>query len=130
MTETSQGAVARTGSVRFCAIMLVVSGLCQGIAGVTALVRGDFYVEVSGDLVGLSLPGWGWVHVVVAVLLVLTGIGMSGARRWAQTAALVIAGLSLLGSFLFLPWFPWWSVVIIGLDVLVLWALARVQAGW
>jgi len=128
-SETSARRAAGAGSAVFCAVTLVLAGLSQGIAGVTALVRGEFYLDVSGDLVGLDPSGWGWVHVVLAILSLVTGAAMAAGRRWAPTAALVVAGLSLFGSFLFLQYYPWWSVVIIGLDVLVLWALARVPAG-
>jgi hypothetical protein len=58
------------------------------------------------------------------VLIGLAGIGLLAGQTWARVVGIVLAVLSAIANFLFLPYYPFWSILIIGLDVLVIWALS------
>lgn len=108
-------------------------------AGVLLVILGGFHVMLSwiglsGDddaLVhtrysfDLSTTAWGWIHLVVGILALICGIGLLMGKSWAYIMGLVIAFVSALGSFAFLPQAPIWSALVIGFDVLVMWALVR-----
>jgi hypothetical protein len=71
----------------------------------------------------LDLTTWGWVHIVAGVLVVLAGFGVLSGNVLARTVGVILAGLSIVANFLFLPVYPLWSIIVITIDVLVIWAL-------
>jgi hypothetical protein len=108
---------------QFAAVMLLVTASVEVLQGVEAL-RSDELLTTSGDQVyEIDLTVWGWVHVVIGVLLVAVAVGILGRRSWGLVTGLVVAGLSMLANFAFLPYYPWWSVVSIAFGGLVVWAL-------
>ncbi|MYS69779.1 hypothetical protein GTY88_04935, partial [Streptomyces sp. SID5926] len=75
----------------------------------------------------MSLTGWGIVHVILGALVFVTGFGVLKNMAWARVAGIVLASLSLIAQFLFLPYAPVWSVIMMAIDVFVIWALASRQ---
>ncbi|MDV6310062.1 hypothetical protein R4227_17710 [Gordonia amicalis] len=67
---------------------------------------------------------WGWIHIVLGAIAIIVGAGLISGAGWARFTAIVIAGLSVIANFLWLPYYPWWSVLIIALDVVVIWAVS------
>ena len=66
---------------------------------------------------------WGWIHVIVGVVAVLAGIGLFTGAVWARAVAVLVAAISILVNFAWLPYYPVWSILIIAFDVFVIWAL-------
>ena len=66
---------------------------------------------------------WGWIHLVLGLIAVATGIGLLVGQTWAELVGIVIASLSAINSFAFLPYYPFWAMAIIAFDVFVIWAL-------
>jgi hypothetical protein len=112
-----------TGFVMFAAVMMVMTGAFQALNGLVAIFRDKFYVTVSNYLVELDLTTWGWVHLVVGVVVGLAGFALLSGRTWARVVGIVLAVLSAIENFVFLPYYPIWSLLIIALDVFVIWAL-------
>ncbi|NLE81079.1 MAG: hypothetical protein GX610_16140, partial [Rhodococcus sp.] len=71
-----------------------------------------------------DLTTWGWVHIVVGVVMVIVGIALISGATWARVSAMVIAALSILVNFMWLPYYPGWALAIIALDIVVIWAIA------
>ncbi|AYG78385.1 hypothetical protein DWB77_00492 [Streptomyces hundungensis] len=68
----------------------------------------------------------GWIHLVLGVLLLVTGLGLlAGPAPWARLTAPVLASVSVIADFFFLPYQPWWALVGIALGIFVIWALTR-----
>ncbi|QCW80783.1 hypothetical protein EQG64_32010 [Streptomyces sp. S6] len=101
--------------------------LCQGVVaalqGVAALADSDVYGTVGDYLYRFSLTSWGWIHLVIGVCAAITGAGLLKGAGWARVTGIVLASLTLFAQFLFLPYAPVWSVLMIGLDIFVIWAL-------
>jgi hypothetical protein len=113
------------GWVFFAGFMLVLTGVFQAIDGVVALVKDDYYrVRPSGLVVNVDYTAWGWTHLVMGVLLVLVGAALVRGQTWARVVAIILAILSAIVNFAFMPAYPIWSILVIGLDVLVIYALA------
>lgn len=106
------------------AVLLLVSGVVLIMQGIAALLKDDLFVVGIQYVYSFSLTGWGWVHVVVGILVVLSALGLFSGSTWARGVAMGIAGVSIIANFLWLPYFPWWAILIIALDVVVIWALA------
>jgi hypothetical protein len=66
---------------------------------------------------------WGAIHLVIAVLSAVVAVGVLTRRSWGQVCGAIVAGLSMLINFAFLPHYPLWSMVVIALEALVIWAL-------
>jgi hypothetical protein len=107
----------------FAATMMIIGGGLNALYGLVAVVNDDWVVWTNRSTVYLDLTTWGWVHIVVGALVVLAGFGVLSGNILARTVGVVLAGLSLITNFLFLPVYPIWSLIVITLDVLVIWAL-------
>ncbi|MGY1778925.1 DUF7144 family membrane protein [Geodermatophilus sp. SYSU D01036] len=110
--------------ILFAGVLLVLTGLFAVMEGVTALVSEDFYVVRAEALfVDADYAVWGWVHLVLGVVGILVGAGLMRGNRVARVLAVAFAGLSALVHLLFLPAYPFWSVLVIAFDVVVIYAV-------
>ena len=120
--EVSGGAIA---GITFAACMLTLIGSFQVIAGLVAIFDDNFYVVAQNYTFDLDTTGWGWIHLVVGVLILATAFGLFNRAAWAGVTAIVLASLSAIANFFFIPYYPFWSIVVIALDIWVIWALTR-----
>ena len=112
------------GVVVFGGIMLMVLGLFHLIQGLVALVDDHFYrVRAEALALNMSYQAWGWLHVVIGVAAIAAAPGIFLGMLWARLLGVVIALLSALSSRLFVASYPLWSIILIGMDVLVIYAL-------
>jgi hypothetical protein len=119
--QTSGWAV---GLILFAAIMMIMTGVFQALAGLIAIFQNEFYLATRNYLFQFDATTWGWIHLVVGVVVVLAGWGLLSGRTWARATAITLALLSAVTNFLFIPYYPFWAFVIIALDVFVIWAIA------
>jgi len=109
----------------FAACILTLIGCFQAIAGLAAILDDEFFVVTKNYTFDLDTSVWGWVHLLLGIALVATGWGLFAGRGWAVVTAIVLAGLSAVANFFFIPYYPFWSILVIALDVWVIWALTR-----
>jgi hypothetical protein len=121
-TEVSGWAV---GGVAFAATMLLLIGTFQVIAGLVAIFDDNFYVVAPNYTFDLDASAWGWIHLILGILLVVTGYFLFARAAWAGIVALVLAVLAAVENFFFIPYYPFWSILVIALCVWVIWALTR-----
>jgi len=105
------------------AIILIIGGVCHGMQGVVGLATNEFYVATHRWIFQFDVTTWGWIHLVVGLIAVLAGFGLFTGAVWARTVAILVAGVSILVNFTWLPYYPVWAVLIIAFDVFVIWAL-------
>ena len=117
-----------SGIAQFGAVILIMVGAFQAAQGLVALVRKEFFVSTNNYVFQLDLTTWGWVHLVLGVVMVVAGCGVLAKQTWAVVVGIVLCVLSALANFTFIPHYPVWSLVIIALDVLVIWALFRYRS--
>jgi len=130
-THATPGAAAQghqpspwaTGFALFAAILMIIAGLWAIILGISAILNDKVFVTTQGYLYEFDITGWGWVHLILGILVGGAGIGIIQGATWGRVVGIAVAGLSLLANFLFIPHYPVWSIVIIALDVLIIWAL-------
>ncbi|HMG31339.1 MAG TPA: hypothetical protein VK585_14595 [Jiangellaceae bacterium] len=111
------------GWVWFAGIMLITIGLMDLFQGLIALFNDTFAVAVEAGVLVLDLTTWGWIHVILGVVLILTGIGVLGGSTWARVVGVVVVILNLLAQLTVIGIYPWWATIVIILDVLVIYAL-------
>jgi hypothetical protein len=112
-----------TGFIVFAAVMMMLSGAFQALAGLVALFEDEFYVTTPNYLLQLDTTTWGWIHLLLGLLVVIASFAVLGGRIWGRVIGVILAALSALANFVFIPYYPVWSLVVITLDVFVIWAL-------
>jgi hypothetical protein len=112
------------GAILFAGIMLIVVGLWEALEGLIAIVEDEFYVATRRYLFRFDVTAWGWIHVVLGLVVAVAGYGLLAGRTWARVVAITLAALSAIANFLWLPYYPVWALLIIAVDVLVIWAVA------
>ena len=121
---TGTGRTAWVGWVGFAGFILVLNGVFSAVQGLAALVGSDiYYVVADGALYFVDITTWGWWNLVIGVLLILIGVALLTGATWARVVAIILAGLSAVGQLLLLPAQPWWSVIVIAINVLIIYAL-------
>ena len=83
--------------------------------------RGDQAGPVA--FAGVILTTWGWIHLLLGLLVLAAGAGLFFGATWARTVAVIAACVSMLGNFAWLPNYPVWGLTLIALDVFVIWAV-------
>ncbi|HEX6248947.1 MAG TPA: hypothetical protein VFZ64_13835 [Nocardioidaceae bacterium] len=113
------------GWVVFGAAMMVILGTFHAIAGLVALFNETYFVAPSQDLVvSVSYDTWGWAHLVGGLVVLAVGLGLFTGATWARVLGVVVAMLSAIVNFVFLAAYPVWSIMMIALAVLVVYAIA------
>lgn len=116
------------GSVSaFAGILLMVVGVAQGFVGLTAWASNGSPVYAatkhSSYFLHLNTNSWGGLHVVLGVLIFCAGVGISYGALWARVAGIVVVAVSAIANFAFIPIYPFWAILLVALDVLIIWAL-------
>ncbi|WP_370512233.1 hypothetical protein [Skermania sp. ID1734] len=120
--SAAESVVAASGVIA-AAIVLVAVGAIQVLEGISALAADAIIVVGPSYVYQWNLTGWGIVHVVLGGLLILLGAALTTGAVWAKVGAITLAALSLIANFAWLPYAPWWSVLIIALDAFAIWAI-------
>jgi hypothetical protein len=113
--------------------LLMLGGLWSFFIGLGVLVQPAYftslpgYVPVTHYAYQWNLSGWGWLNLILGIAVVATGASVLLGQTWARWAGVILAVLSGIANFLFIPYFPIWSVLVIALDVFIVWALVTAR---
>ena len=107
----------------FAAVMMIMVGVWQALAGLIAIFENEFYVPTRNYLFEFDVTGWGWIHLLLGALVAFAGWGLLSGQTWARLVGITLAALSATSNFLFIPYYPFWSILIIAVDIFVIWAL-------
>ena len=122
--SSTKGSAVATGFIVFAGVAMVMIGALHAMQGLVALFNDDFYVVGQKWIFEFDLTAWGWIHLLVGIGVVVAGFFVFSGAAWARWVGIGVAAISVLLNFMWLPYYPIWSLVIIALDVLVIWALA------
>mgnify|MGYP000373116501 CR=1 FL=1 len=130
MSNDSATSVATTkqawaaGSIFTAGVLLLLAGGWQVLAGISAILKDTVFVVGVNYVWKLDLTAWGWIHLLIGVCLIVVAIFILRGAEWAAIVGIALACLSALANFMWLPYQPFWAILIIALDVLIIWALA------
>jgi len=113
------------GGVIFAGSILTLAGIFQAITGLVAIINDNFFVVSKNYTFDLDVTAWGWIHLIIGIIVFIVGLGLFTGAGWAAVGAIAIAMLSAIANFFFIPYYPIWSLVVIGLNVWVIWSLTR-----
>ena len=118
--QPSGGAVGLTA---LAGILMFMLGGWWIIAGLVAIVNDDFYVVTQEWIFEFSTTTWGWTHLILGIVVLFAGIGVFSGMVWARTVGVILAGISGLVAFAWLPYYPVWAILFVTLSVFTIWAL-------
>jgi hypothetical protein len=113
------------GGLAFAATVMVIIGSFQIIAGLVAIFDDEFFVVTRNYTFDLDTTAWGWLHLLIGILVLSCGFALFARRAWAAVATVFFASLSAVANFFFIPYYPAWSILVIALDIWVIWAVTR-----
>jgi hypothetical protein len=116
------------GGIAFAGTMMVLIGVFQALAGLVAIFNDEFYVVAQNYTFDLDVTAWGWIHLLVGLAILAVGFGLFARKAWAGVAAIILCMLSALVNFFFIPYYPIWSLLVIGLNLWVIWSVTRAGA--
>jgi hypothetical protein len=122
--RTRREPTAWVGWIVFAAVMMIVVGVLHAIEGFVAIFKDTYYLVSNRGLVfTLDYTAWGWTHLIVGLLVAGAGAALFTGRMWARVIAIGVAVLSVVANFTFIQAYPWWSTIMIAVDVFVIYAL-------
>ena len=111
------------GLVTFAGAVMIIIGVFHAIAGIAAIFEDEFFVVTQNYLFDLDVTAWGWMQLLLGVIVFFAGWGIFSGATWARVTGMVLVTLSAIANFFFIPYYPVWAVLIIALDIAVIWAL-------
>jgi hypothetical protein len=113
------------GGAMFAGVLMVIVGFFEAVAGLAAISNDEFFVKTENYLFGLDVSTWGWIHLILGVVVVAAGLALIGGRMWGGLVAIALATVVAIANFFWIPYYPFWSILTIALAVWVIWALTR-----
>jgi hypothetical protein len=113
------------GWIGFAGIMLLIIGSIAFFQGLIALFEDDYFVVTQSGFLVVDLTAWGWVMLIWGVVLFLAGLGLIAGQAWARWFSIVVVSLNFIAQLGFLgnSQYPLWTLTVIALNVIVLYAL-------
>ncbi|MER8187847.1 hypothetical protein [Kitasatospora sp. NPDC094015] len=113
----------RSGWTVLAAVLMIFGGAMAIFEGIAAIAKDDLFVKTSNYAFRFSVNGWGWIHLILGIVIVLAGFALFTGAIWARAVGVVLAGLAAIANFLWLPYYPFWAVVLIAINIFIIWAL-------
>ena len=112
------------GLIVFAAVMMILAGGFHAMAGLVGIFENEFYRVTPNYVFEFDVTGWGWIHLLLGLVVVLAGFALLAGQTWARGVGIALAAVSALANFVFIPYYQFWSLAIIALDIFIIWALA------
>jgi hypothetical protein len=120
-TDSRSGAaIAGTG---LAAVLLLLSGILGITQGIAAIAKDQVYAVLGKYVYKFNLETWGWIHLAIGVLVLLVGFALFTGSAAARGVGIALTVLMVVANFLYLPYQPVWSTIMIALGVFVIWSL-------
>jgi len=116
-----------SGLMIFASAAMLTAGVFQILQGIAALAEDEFFVRGVDYTYMFDLTTWGWIHLLIGLVLVAVGAFLFIGMTWARWAGIAVAVLCMIVNFMWLPYYPIWALVLIALNGAVIWALAIVE---
>jgi hypothetical protein len=109
---------------------MILMGIFQAIQGLAAIFEDTFFVVTDNYFLEFDVTAWGWIHLILGVVVIFGGYALIAGRTWGRILGLILATLAAISNFFFVPYYPFWSLLMIALAVWVIWALTSRWQGY
>jgi hypothetical protein len=119
-----------SGWAFFAGTILFIVGSFNAIYGLTAIFKDEVLSGTgSGGVIVWDVTGWGWIHLLLGIVMILTALGLFSGQNWARWAAVLFCMVNAITQVAFITVFPLWTILIVTLDIIVIYQLtARWEA--
>ncbi len=107
----------------FAGYLMMLSGILQGINDLTAILRSSFFVVTPDHLIAFNSTTWAWVHLILGIVIFMAGLELFRGAMWARVVAAILAILSFAANMAFISAYPWWSIIGMVIDMLILYVV-------
>ena len=107
----------------FAGLMMVMIGFWHAMAGLIAIIDDEFYAATPKYIFKFDVSTWGWIHLLLGIAILLAGFALFKGAVWARTLGVILALVSGLAAFAWLPYYPIWGIIIIVVAISVIWSL-------
>ncbi len=112
------------GWIVFAGVFMIVAGVLGAIEGLAGILRDESYFLVPSEgLLVFDLTTWGWIHLLLGIALAVVGYLLIQGSTVGAVVAIILVTLHLVAQFVWIAAYPWWSLAIIAIDVLILYAI-------
>ena len=123
-TRSASGPSGWVGWITFAGTMMMIIGALHAVQGLVAVFNDEYYlVGKNGLTVHLDYTQWGWTQIIAGLVVIGAGLGLFAGQMWARVVGVVLASISILLNFAFIASYPFWSAIVIAMDVFVIMAL-------
>ena len=112
------------GIAVFAGVVMIIGGAFQALEGLSGIVHDKYLVVAPSTIYAFDLTVWGVIHLLVGLALLAIGIALLRGQTWGRFAGIIVAAISAILNFVWLPYSPLWAIIVIVVDVLIIWALA------
>jgi len=112
------------GFASFAGFLMILGGIFQAIEGFAAIINNNFFVTTPNYVFNIDVTTWGWIHLFLGIIIALAGTSILSGQAWARGVGIFIAILSAIANFFYIPYYPFWTLLIIAMDIVIIWALA------
>ncbi|MYY87159.1 MULTISPECIES: hypothetical protein [unclassified Streptomyces] len=123
--DESGSALWASGGTMFAGVLMMVNGILGIFEGIAGIAKDDVYERVDDYVYKFNLTAWGWIHLVLGILVTVVGWGILKGASWARATGVALAALAIVAQFLWLPYTPVWALISIAIGVFVIWALCN-----
>jgi hypothetical protein len=116
-----------SGWILFAGIMILIAGILNIIWGIAAIDNSSFFVE-DERFIFSSLNTWGWIILILGIIEVLAAFSIWRGGAFGAIFGIFAASLSAIGALLSIPAYPFWSLAIFAIDILIIYGLAAYGA--
>lgn len=121
-TQTNNTPTGWVGWSFFAGFMMMLLGGMEAIAGLAAIFKSGFYVTPTHLLI-LDYRQWGWIALLLGIIIFFAGLELFRGAMWARVIAVFLAGLSFLANMAFVNAYPIWSIIMMVVNVLIIYAV-------
>jgi len=112
----------------FAGVLLLVAGLLNIIWGIAAIGDSKFFTD-SGTFILSGLNTWGWITLIIGVLEMIAAFSLFSGGEFGRWFGIFIAAINSVGALLSIPAYPFWSLAIFALSIIIIYKLAEGPEG-
>jgi hypothetical protein len=124
MTNTQTVSPGAHGLAVFAGVVMIIGGAFQALEGLSGIVHDKYLVVAPSTIYAFDVTVWCVIHLLVGLALLAIGIALLRGQTWGRFAGMIVAAVSAILNFVWLPYSPLWAIMVIVVDILIIWALA------